>query len=241
MIRPKRLSLLGCGLLLSILPCSAQTVDDVFPLEPEDGSTVGTRPLLKIGVEGTDVPSMRFRIVLSQDAFDTESYVFNQQEEKNGWALLAYDGENGAVYYPRRPLEDGFYEWKVYAWNGVDWVEGETIYRLNVDGTPPAAVENLRLRAGENGAVRLDWDPVTIDREGRPEYVTRYHVYRYEKRTVFFNIRAFEIGVTEETRFVDDTPKALAAGLLFYKVTAEDAAGNHPRRWYTAERKSSDD
>ena len=98
--------------------------------------------------------------------------------------------------------------------------------------TPPADVEGVEMTIDESGAIHLAWDPVTTDREGRPEYVSRYHVYRYYNRSFFFVIRPFEIGVTERTEFVDASDRALNTPLVFYKITAEDEAGNEPDRRY---------
>lgn len=208
----------------------AQTVDDVYPLEPDDGARVGPKPLLTLGVEGTDLIEMKFRIVLSADNWDTEAYVFDQIEDKSGWAYQMYDGAYGAQFRVKKPLEDGEYEWRADAWNGVDWVEGESTYRLDVDSVPPADVSGLSMTVGDEGEVRLEWDPVTLDQEGRPEYVETYHVYRYHRRSMFFVIRPFWIGSTEFPRYLDDDPLALDGRLVFYKITAEDAAGNEPER-----------
>ena len=43
-------------------------------------------------------------------------------------------------------------------------------------------------------------------------------------------IRPFQIGVTDKTTFVDRDEIALKTPLVFYKVNAEDEAGNEPDR-----------
>jgi hypothetical protein len=220
-------------LAASLGAIEAQSIDEVRPLEPEWRETVGPRPVFKIGVEGTDLVKMRFRLVLSQDDFDTELYVFNQIEEPNGWAFTALMGEAGAMFTPPKPLEDGRYQWRADAWNGVDWVEGEEYSEVDIDSTPPAYVEPLGMDVEPGGTgIRLHWDPVTTDQNGRPEYVEKYHIYRYMRRSFFFVIRPFEIAVTDETSFVDRAEIALSTPLVFYKVTAEDTAGNEPDRRY---------
>jgi hypothetical protein len=219
------------GLLL-ILGGSAlaQSVEEVRPLEPEHNQTVGVRPTFRLGIEGGDLYKMRFKIVLSQDDFETEAYVFDQMEEQNGWAFENWDRGYGAIYRTRRPIADGEYEWKVYAWNGVSWVEGDDVNRVYIDGVEPAEVE-LRMekvRRGDRVSIRLVWDPVYVDLQGRSETVARYHVYRYTKKFPLY-ARMFEIGLTDDTVFEDDSDVFAGTSMLFYKVTAEDVAGNHPK------------
>ncbi len=210
-----------------------QTVDEVRPLEPEWRATVGPRPRFKIGVEGTDLVKMRFRLVLSQDEFDTELYVFDQSEEPNGWAFTAVMGESGAIFTPPKPLQDGRYQWRADAWNGVEWVEGDEYSEVDVDSVPPAYVEGLAMAVEPGGTgIVLEWDSVTTDQDGRPEYVEKYHIYRYIRRSFFFVIRPFEIAVTDGNSFVDRDEIALVTPLVFYKVNAEDQAGNEPDRRY---------
>jgi len=84
---------------------------------------------------------------------------------------------------------------------------------------------------GGTGIV-LEWDPVTTDQNGRPEYVEKYHIYRYIRRSFFFVVRPFEIAVTDDTSFVDRAEIALVTPLVFYKINAEDQAGNEPDRRY---------
>lgn len=211
----------------------AQTVEEIRPLEPEWRATVGPRPVFKIGVEGTDLVKMRFRLVLSTDDFDTEAYVFDQTEEPNGWAFTALMGETGAIFTPPRPLEDGRYQWRGDAWNGVDWVEGDEYSEVDIDSIPPAYVDGLEMEVEPGGTgIKLSWDPVTTDQNGRPEYISKYRIYRYIRRSFFFVIRPFEIAVTDETRYVDRDEIALVTPLVFYKVNAEDEAGNEPDRRY---------
>ncbi len=211
----------------------AQSVDDVYPLDPPDGAVVGTRPRFAVGFKGTDLVKSQFKIELSRDGFETIAYTFDGREDRNGWAHTPFDDVPGAVYMARRPLAHGTYAWRVYAWNGVEWVRGKRAHTLIVDGVPPADVQGLRVRVDrDRRAILLEWDPVTADREGGAERVALYHVYRYEKRSFFFVIRPFEIGTTESTRFEDADPRALDSRMLFYKVTAEDEAGNEAGHRY---------
>ena len=219
-------------LVLVAAAAHAQTVDDVYPVDPPDGGTAGTRPMLQVGAQGTELSKMRFRIELSRDDFETIAYTFDQKEEPAGWTFTALAGENGAVYRVRTPLQDGGYTWRAAAWNGVDWVQGRKTSRLRIDGVPPADVA-VRMRVDpKRKSVLLEWDPVTVDRDGRPEVVTRYRIYRYERRAPFFVVRPFEIAATDDLSYEDASAQALGNGLLFYKVTAEDAAGNEPERRY---------
>ncbi len=219
--------------LVAAGPLSAQTIEKVYPLEPPDGGTVGLKPILRIGVDGTDLGKMRFRIELSRDDFDTVAYTFDQMKSDAGWAFTGLGGENGAMYRVKQPLKDGDYVWRVSVWNGVDWVRGKTVATMHVDGTPPADVDGLRIEINrERGTVSLSWAPVATDRDGGPERVRLYHIYRYQKKTFFFVIRPFEIGTSETTSFEDTTVKDLANTLIFYRITAEDEAGNEPDRRY---------
>ena len=211
----------------------AQSIDDVYPIEPENGVTVGPRPVFRLGVDGRDLIKMKFRIVLTQDDFDTEAYVFDWTEDEAGWMYTGLGDEFGGLYRTRKPIADGEYQWRADGWNGIDWVEGDATSWVTVDSIPPADVEGLKMRVERNGAaIRMEWDPVTIDQEGAPEYVERYHVYRYTRKSFFFVIRPFEIAVVDFPRYVDSDPVALDSTLVFYKITAEDAAGNEPERRY---------
>ena len=225
-------------LLLWILVASAgavdaQTVEEVLTLAPAWRETVGPQPVFKIGVQGTDLDKISLRLVLSQDDFDTETYVFNQVEEPNGWAYIALKGEFGAVFIPPKPLKNGRYQWRADAWNGLHWVEGDDYSEVDIDSVPPAYVEGLVMDVEPGGAgIVLQWDQVTTDQNGHPEWVAKYHIYRYVRRNFFFAIRPFEIAVTDETRFVDRDEIALVTPLVFYKINAEDQAGNEPDRQY---------
>ncbi len=230
------LALVSCALLAG--PAAAQVVDDVYPLEPADGARVGARPIFRVGVDGNDLLKMKFKIVLSQDDFETEAYVLDQIENKNGWAFTGLAGmgedEPGAIHRTRQSLADGVYDWKVYAWNGLEWIEGDRVFRVQIDNTPPADVEGFRIGKDSRGRIVLEWPPVTIDKNGQPEYVQRYHIYRYKNARVYNYMRAFEIGTSEDTSFVDTTEDSTP--LVFYKIKAEDDAGNHERhKWRRAD------
>jgi hypothetical protein len=223
----------GCALLL-IPPCRAQTVDRVYPAEPADGARVGTRPKLRVAVEGSDVLKMRFRIEMSRDDFDTIAYDFDQRDEPNGWAFISFGfDEPGALYMARSPLEDGTYDWRVSAWNGIEWIAGKRTRRIVIDGIPPADVDGVRMRADvANKTITLDWDPVVTDQKGDPEQVAKYHVYRYEQRAMFLSIGVFQIAEVEDTHYEDADPTFFDFPLVFYKITAEDEAGNETGRRY---------
>lgn len=218
-----------------VLACAgvshAQFLEDVFPLEPEDGATSGPRIRFRIGIDGTDVMKMQFRIELSRDRFDTVAYTFDQREDPKGWGWVTHGfDDKGGVYLNSEPLEHGAYEWKAWAWNGVDWVEGDTTFRLVVDTVPPAEVSGLRLKRTAEGGVALTWDPVWSDENGDAETVASYHVFRYFRRAFFDTIRPNVVATVEDTRWEDADPLALAAGLVVYDVIAEDVAGNHIQR-----------
>ena len=135
------------------------------------------------------------------------------------------------VFRPRRPIPDGRYRWEVALWNGTDWTTGDGRFRLRVDSIPPAPVENLMVRRDPGrGVVELEWDPVALDVEGGPEYVARYHVYRYPRADLTPRVEPFEVAETEQTRLVLALDPADDAALWFYRVSAEDLAGNEAGR-----------
>ncbi len=222
------LPLLGLCLGLASSAVHAQQVREVYPLAPEDGDTVGPRPHFRVEVDGSELYEMRFKIVLSQDDFDTEAYVFDQMQDPDGWAFENWDGAYGAIYMTRKPIADGEYDWKVFAWNGVDWVEGDDVYRVHIDGIEPEPVE-IYLSRARGGGVLIEWDPVFRDLRGDNEEIARYHVYRWTSRQVHMMMSMWEVGQTDGLEFVDESDAARSGSLLFYKVTAEDLAGNHAR------------
>ena len=84
-------------------------------------------------------------------------------------------------------------------------------------------------REPADGLLRLSWDPVYVDREGGGEFVARYHVYRYEQGPPYPVVRALRVASTPEHAWTDEeTPTR--PGLVLYRVSAEDEAGNEPLR-----------
>jgi hypothetical protein len=203
------------------------TVERLRPVLPENDAVVGPHTLFEIGYDAPGDPhprDLRFRIRLQPLRDEGREYVFDQRQGGGGWLV----GEPGRVLFrPSRPLADGAYRWDVAAWNGLDWVEGASRFEIRVDSVAPADVEGLKVeRDLEAGRVVLTWKPVTLDRDARPEYVARYHVYRYKHGTPLRRVRVHEIATVPEPRFVDTEATALAEPLLLYRVTAEDEAGN---------------
>jgi hypothetical protein len=203
------------------------TVDRVSPLLPEDGAVTGPRTLFEIGYDTLGEPhprDLRFRIRLDPLRDDGSRHVFDQRKSRSGWLV----GEPGRMLYrPTRPLADGAYRWNVAVWNGVEWVTHARPFKLKIDSVPPADVEDLSVeRDTPEGRALIEWSPVTLDRNGRPEFVSLYHIYRYERGSPVRRVRVHEIATVEEPRFVDSDPRAIREPLLFYRVTAEDEAGN---------------
>ena len=209
------------------LPAAGAPFEAIYPVAPRDGSVLGARPLFQVGYRGVaerDERNLRFRIALSRDGFASEEHVFDQRARRSGW-LPGDDGK--MIFRPPRPLPDGQYEWRVWAWDGMAWIRGNGAFRLRIDTVPPADVEGLRVWVDPTGsALRLRWEPVTLDQLGGAEFVPRYHVYRYEKRREFPVVRLFEIGVAETPEFTDDDWTDNPSPILYYRVVAEDQAGN---------------
>lgn len=228
----RRVSASAALLILAALasaPALAQSVEDVYPIEPADGATIGPKETFRLGVKGTDFDKMKFRIEMSMDGFDTIAWAADQMERPGNWGLWAEASgdEQSVVCNVRKPIFDGDYEWRASAWNGVNWVVGKKKFRLRIDAVPPAEVTGVRMSVDKDEKkVVLDWDPVVTDREGRPERIGRYIIYRYERKSVFFVARTYEIGTTTDTHFEDTGELALETPILYYKISAEDEAGN---------------
>jgi hypothetical protein len=219
----------------SAAPALAQSVEDVYPVEPKDGETIGPRSALRIGVRGTDVAAMKFRVELSRDGFATVALTFDESADRNGWGLWAQaDGnEQTVVYQVQRPIPDGRYEWRAWAWNGLEWILGKKRFGVRVDAVPPAEVTGIRMTADKDTKkVVLDWDSVTTDLDGRAERVARYRIYRYARGTAFPSARPYEIGTTTVPHFEESGDAAIETPILYYRVAAEDEAGNEAGRSY---------
>ncbi len=183
--------------------------------------------MFSIGYEaGEDLVQrdLEFRITLRPTDDSGRTLVFDQRMHRRGW--LPGEGKT-FVFRPSRPVQDGSYRWGVEFWSGVEWIGGGTAHELTVDSVPPAEVTDLQVRADrELDVMILEWRPVAVDRDGRPEFVRRYHIYRYEQRPFFSGALKNELGVSELPRFEDRTPLPEGRRILFYRVSAEDLAGN---------------
>lgn len=206
----------------------------LLPETPKDGASVGKKPRFALRAEGGDAQKLRYRIELSRDGFETIAYTFDQLKEPNGWAYTELpDGTPGAVYFSRQALAGGDYLWRVASWDGLSWRDGHGMSRLQVDDVPPGEVEDVRMsRSQQVPCVHITWNPVAVDRDGRPERVAAYHVYRYTAKGTTHPIRPFEAGATPELQYDDCDPAALTKPILYYRVVAEDEAGNIPGRRY---------
>jgi len=209
----------------------AQESVEVQPTRPVDDAVVQARPLFHLAYTGLDddrLRKARFRITLDSQTDDGVSFSFDQRKKRNGWAA----GEAGEmIYRPKRPLPDGRYRWEVAFWDGTNWQTGDRRFRLRIDSVPPAPVENLTVsRDPGRGVVELAWDPVALDVEGRAEYVARYHVYRYPRADRTPTVEPFEVAETDQTSVTIAADTDEDAKLWFYRVSAEDLAGNEAGR-----------
>lgn len=204
----------------------------VSPVEPANGASTGKKPRFVVSAPGADVEKLRFRIELSADGFKSTAYTFDQKADPGGWAMTVLPDQSVVeVYFPKQPLGGGDYAWRVASWDGLSWKDGTETFRLRIDDIPPADVEGVTLaRQPGTACVRVEWHPVTLDRDGRPEQIAQYHVYRYAAKGAMQPIRPFEAGRTPGLRFDDCDTEAAASPILYYRVVAEDTAGNIPGR-----------
>ena len=219
----------------AISPAIAQQQPErVSPVAPEDGAAIGKKPRFVVSAPGGDLDKLRFRIELSADGFQSIAYLFDQKESAQGWAVTTLpDGSAAEAYFPKEALRGGDYRWRASSWDGLDWKTGGETFRLRIDDVPPADVEAVMLRRMPGAScVHVDWHPVTLDRDGRPEQIAQYHVYRYTAKGAMQPIRPFEAGRTPALQFDDCDPEAIASPILYYRVVAEDTAGNIPGRRY---------
>ncbi len=227
--RPGRLApgLLAAWLLIGSPVRAAELPDRAFPISPDHQSVVGGRPVFSIGYaasEDLEQRELRFRLTLAPTGNTGRTLVFDQRERRRGW--LPGEGDS-YIFRPFRPVPDGSYRWRVEFWSGVEWIGGGDSHELTIDSVPPAEVTDLQVRADrELGGMILEWQPVAADRDGRPEFVRRYHIYRYEQRPFFSGALKNEVGVSELPRFEDRTPLPDGLEILYYRVAAEDLAGN---------------
>jgi hypothetical protein len=234
-ISAHREALLGGAVLLIVAAGTAaaqQQPKTIAPETPQDGASVGKKLRFVVRVEGADVEKLRFRIELSRDEFKSIATTFDQLKDASGWAVTALaDQTPGAVYVPREPLAGGDYQWRVASWDGLSWKEGGDHFRVQIDDVPPEDVDGVRMTRDPGGpCVGLAWQPVVTDRDGRPERVAMYHVYRYAARGPTHPIGPFQVGETTGVTFEDCDAASLEKPILFYRVVAEDEAGNIPGR-----------
>jgi hypothetical protein len=109
----------------------------------------------------------------------------------------------------------------------LSWKTSADRFRIRIDDVPPADVDGVTVhRDAGTDCLRVRWRAVTVDRDGRPERVAVYHVYRYTARGPTQPIRPFEAGSSPSLEFDDCAPAVAGQPILFYRVVAEDEAGN---------------
>lgn len=221
----------GAWVLLGTLLMAGTAAQIPDPLEPADGAVTGPRPVFKLSLAAADVaPGNATRLMIEiapvRDRAAAERY--ERPAGGSGWL----PGEDGTVLFrPPRPLPDGEYTWIVARWNGVNWDESGIRRRLRVDSIAPADVEGLDIRRDlQRKTVRISWRPVTLDRQGGSEFVARYHVYRFPTASSTPQARPYLVASTEATSLTLPVEEADEIPLWFYRVTAEDLAGNEAGR-----------
>jgi hypothetical protein len=74
--------------------------------------------------------------------------------------------------------------------------------------------------------MRIAWQSVTQDRDGRRENVVLYHVYRDAADGPAQPIQQVQVGETPAVEFEDCDAAAIGKPVLSYRVIAQDEAGN---------------
>lgn len=150
-----------------------------------------------------------------------------------GEALPFTGPSNGTTYWYRVQLRDML---------GNGGPLSTAVSALPVDRTPPAVPGDLTVDALEpDSAFRIRWSKVGLDIDGHREQVAAYRVYRYthalrpDSGAVALSpaIVAPMPGDSLVFTAVDSTPGLRSACLdstLYYRVEAEDAAGNISHR-----------
>lgn len=229
------LALLLLATLSGLLAIPATAYERERPERPGEGDCVQGKFQFFIAAEGDPDRSERYKIELSQDAFDTILYFFDQTQEPAGWIFgppedTLPEGEEGdwwrgMTYRVSETLQDGDYTWRAYKYSGTQFerLRGEVTFR--VDTVPPGPVTGVRAIHRDDGSLRLEWEPVLFDVKENPDRVAGYRIYRFTHRGRFRSHTLHLIGETLHTSFVDayaDDGEKLA----YYRITAVDEAGN---------------
>lgn len=223
------LAVLVAGLTGAAPPAPAAQpprVEHAAAVFPGEGDAVGSRPLFRIAYAPPDLAAREIELRIALSGEGLPRLLSTERRGDGDWL----PGEAGLVLFrPRRALRDGVYDWRVERWDGVAWrPEEDGPRRFRVDTVAPAAVEGLRVEplAPPRDGVRLAWNPVGQDEAGGPEWVARYRVYRFVHAPQRRAAALDEIGTTVEPWFVDEPQPGGDNDRVFYRVVAEDAAGN---------------
>ncbi|MDA7857967.1 hypothetical protein N9A72_00565, partial [bacterium] len=97
---------------------------------PADGDFVTTeKPTFKLVSSDLDNHTLKYRIELSTNNFETKAYAFDESLDSNGWS----DGE----YMVSEPLKDGIYKWQGVAFDGIDWSKVSSTSTFILDTSSP--------------------------------------------------------------------------------------------------------
>jgi hypothetical protein len=231
----------AAGLLLLLVVCQAlAATDPARRNEPLDGAAVSASPVFTILLPAPWSEGSRAILELSRDHWESIERAWDTAESTRGWIFPQGQDRKLLKFQCPEPLAEGNWEWRVRypSGSGPSGAETNRSVAFRVDATPPAEIEDLRLRTRPDGTVQIQWDPVTTDAEGKPESVDHYVVYRYEAKGTFPQSSYAVIGRTRGTSFEDRAPGSRAPrgaqgtsgsaspGTHYYKVVAVDASGN---------------
>jgi PGF-pre-PGF domain-containing protein len=189
------------------------------PLSPPNGTNINN-----------STPTFRWENLQPADTYDL------QVDNDNDWTTVwptDLTGLGAKSYTPFSPYPDGVYYWRVRQTRTGATGPWSEIWILRVDTRAPAAPILVSPRDGENlndNTPLLDWEPVTTQADGTPEYATPV---TYEIQ--LSNVSDFGNIVWSDNRFTSDNREVsiqLPDNVYYWRVRAWDNAGN-PSAWST--------
>jgi hypothetical protein len=170
-----------------------------------------------------NTPTFRWENLQPADTYDL------QVDNDNDWTNVTYSyiGLASNSYTPFSPYPDGLYYWRVRQTRTGATGPWSEIWIFRIDTRAPAAPVLVSPRDGENlndDTPFLDWEPVTTQADGTPEYALPV---TYEIQVS--NVSDFSNIVWSDNRFTSDNREVsiqLPDNVYYWRVRAWDNAGN---------------